>query len=260
MKLQITALKARERQQELLNTSQKPSPKDQSNVSQKKVAAGMKKITEILKRIMEENDAMQKATQINLDLISEEMNAIDYHTQKRILSDSTANMAQLMHHPRRWGGSILSSTKNSFKLDDSESSASTSPYNHHSDKTDGNNNNNNDNNGSSNHNITSSSDNFLFYRRNFSPSSSTPSSVCKEKERDWRSSHLALSDKTDRDSGKRAAAVDEIKEMEHVPEEYVDDDEELLGVILEEEEDEVKIALSRINSDEIPRPTTSTKA
>ena len=85
---------------------------------------------------------MQKATQINLDLISEEMNAIDYHTQKRILSDSTANMAQLMHHPRRWGGSILSSTKNSFKLDDSESSASTSPYNHHSDKIDGNNSNN----------------------------------------------------------------------------------------------------------------------
>lgn len=241
-----------------MNTSQKPSPKDQSNVSQKKVAAGMKKITEILKRIMEENDAMQKVTQINLDLISEEMNAIDYHTQKRILSDSTANMAQLMHHPRRWGGSILSTTKNSFKLDDSESSASTSPYNHHSDKTDGNNNNNNSN-GNSNHNITSS-DNYLFYRRNFSPSSSTPSSVCKEKERDWRSSHPAMSDKTDRDSGMRQAAADEIKEMEHVPGEYVDDDEELLGVILEEEEDEVVIALSRMNSDKIPRPSTSAKA
>ena len=221
----------------------------------------MKKITEILKKIMEENDAMQKATQINLDLISEEMNAIDYHTQKRILSDSTANMAQLMHHPRRWGGSIMSTTKNSFKLDDSESSASTSPYNHHSDKTDGNTNNNNNNNGnSSNHNITSF-DSHLFYRRNFSPSSSTRSSVSKEKERDWRSNHPAMSDKTDKDSsGVRTATADEIKEMEHVHGEYVDDDEEALGVILEEEEDDVVIALSRINSDKIPRPSTSTKA
>lgn len=211
IKSQITALKAREKQQELLNTSQKQSPKDQSNSSQKKVAAGMKKITEILKKIMEENDAMQKATQINLDLISEEMNAIDYHTQKRILSDSTANMAQLMHHPRRWGGSILSSTKNSFKLDDSESSASTSPYNHHSDKIDGNNSNNN---GSSNNNITSS-DGYLFYRRNFSPSSSTPPSVCKEKERDWRATHPTMSDKTDRDSGgvRTAAATEDRKSV-----------------------------------------------
>ena len=69
-----------------------------------------------------------------------------------------------------------------------------------------------------------------------------------------------MGEKTDWDSGKRAAAIDEIKEMEHVPGEYVDNDEELLGVILEEEEDEGNIALSRINSDEIPRPTTSTKA
>ena len=215
----------------------------------------MKKITEILKRIMEENDAMQKATQINLDLISEEMNAIDYHTQKKLLSDSTANMAQLMHHPRRWGGSILSTTKNSFKLEDNESSASTSPYNHRSDKNEGHRN----SSSYSNYNI-SASENYLFFKRNFSPSSTSPNSVYREKDndRDWRSPHSILSEKTEGNM-----RVDEIKEMDDIPKDILDVDKEE-EVIVEGDNDKYGVSTAPSTNgrydDVIPKASTSSKS
>lgn len=244
----------------------KPVARDVDTSSQKKVAAGMKKITEILKQIMEENDAMQKATQIKLDLISEEMNAIDYHSQKRILNDSALNMAQLMHHPLRWGSSLMSSTKTSFKCDDNGSSASTSPYNQHYDKVDVNGNGNNIGNGNGNnigHNHSnynmSASDNYLFYRRNFSYSTNlNPSHLNSLKEKEWRTPTSLLSEKTE--SG---AKTDEIKEMRDLDIREEDEEEEDEEDVIQGDVDSyvggVAAALRKFNGDVIPSASTSGK-
>lgn len=232
----------------------KPVARDVDTSSQKKVASGMKKVTEILKQIMEENDAMQKATQIKLDLISEEMNAIDYHSQKRILNDSALNMAQLMHHPLRWGSSLMSSTKTSFKYDDNGSSASTSTYNQHYDKGDGNANNiGNGNNISHNHsnNNVSASDNYLFYRRNFCHSTTVnPNHLNSLKEKEWRTPTSLLSEKTE--SGVKS---NEIKEMRNLDIREEDEEEEEEDVIQGDEDSYVSVAaaaLHKINGDVIP--------
>ena len=236
--------------------------RDADTLSQKKVASGMKKITEILKQIMEENHAMQKATQIKLDLISEEMNAIDYHSQKRILNDSALNMAQLMHHPWRWGSSLMSSTKTSFKYDDNGSSASTSPYPQHYDKMDGNGNGNGNNIGHNHSNYNMSSpDNYLFYRRNFSSSAYlNPGHLNSLKEKEWRTPTSLLSEKTE--SG---AKTDEIKEMRDldIREEDEEEEEEEEEGIFQGDVDSyvggVAAALRKFNGDVIPSASTSGK-
>lgn len=222
----------------------------------------MKKITEILKQIMEENDAMQKATQIKLDLISEEMAAIDYHSQKRILNDSALNVAQLMHHPLRWGSSIMSSTKTSFKYDDNGSSASTSPYNQHSDKVDGNANNigNGTNIGHSHsNNNMSASDNYLFYRRNLSYSTNlNPSHLNSVKERESKTPTSQLSEKTE--FGLKSNEIKEIRDLDIREEDEEGEEEE---DVIQGDDDtyvgEAAAALHKINGDVIPRASTSGK-